>query len=206
MDGVIVNSEPLHKKLEIETCSRFGIGVPDKEWDSSRGKKVEDVFSWASRNYGTGKEPIEEMVKHKVALYLKYALTEMELVPGAREFLIYLKNGTSYRIALTTSGKKSLQDQILKKFELENFFEIIVTSEDVKKGKPDPEPYAITVKKLREDSQSCLVIEDADNGIISAKAANCIACGITTTFSEEKLKMAGADIVVNTFLELKGKL
>lgn len=206
MDGVLVNSEPMHKKAEMQTCAKFGMFVPEDEWEHFRGKKLEDIFSYVSKKYGTGKESIEKMCEYKIALYLSYALTEMDIVPGAYEFLAYLKDSTSYRLALTTSGRKHQQDQILQRFNLEHFFEIMITAEDVKKGKPDPEPYALTVKKLGEDPKNCLVIEDADNGILSAKAAGCIACGFTTTFDKEKLEMAGADIVVDTFLELKEKL
>lgn len=203
MDGVIVDSEPIHEKAEMQTCLEFGMEVSKKEWDNFRGKKLEDIFSYASNNYGTGDEPIEEMIERKIEIYLSHALSEMELIPGVYEFLTYLKNNTDYRCALTTSGRKIQQDKILNRFGLTHFFEIMVAADDVRQGKPHPEPYLVTVEKLGENPSSCLVIEDSDNGILSAKAAGCMACGITTTFIEKKLKIAGADMIVNSFGELK---
>ncbi len=78
----------------------------------------------------------------------------------------------------------------------------MVTSGDVKKGKSYPESYTVTVSKLKEKPEDCLVIEDSDNGVISAKSAGCQVCAITATFSPERLKSAGADVVVSSFKEL----
>jgi len=203
MDGVLVDSEPIHERAEMETCRQFGMVVSKSEWDGFRGKKLEDIFSYASQKYGSGSEPIEEMIQCKIEIYLSYALCDMELVSGAFEFLQELKKNQKYRWALTTSGRRYQQEKILAKFHLADFFDIMVTSDDVLRGKPDPEPYAITVEKLNEKPEECLVIEDSDNGILSAKAAGCQACGITTTFSRARLESAGADMVVESFGELE---
>ncbi|HRZ34037.1 MAG TPA: HAD family phosphatase [Candidatus Moranbacteria bacterium] len=202
MDGVIVNSEPIHEKAEMEVCREFGMEVLKSEWDNFRGKKLEDIFSYASQKYGNGNEPIEKMIERKIELYLSYALRDMQLVEGVYEFLEKLRNSLKYRYALTTSGRKVQQDKILTKFNLESFFEIMVTADNVSNGKPHPEPYLVTVKKLNEQPSECLVIEDSDNGILSAKSAGCQACGITTTFTKERLESVGADMVVSNFSEL----
>lgn len=202
MDGVIVDSEPIHEKAESEICRKFGMEVPKSEWDGFRGKKLEDIFFYASQKYGIGNEPIEKMIEQKIELYLLYALQDMQAVSGIYEFLEKLKNSSEYVYALTTSGRKIQQEKILKKFNLADFFPIMVTAEDVKKGKPNPDPYIATVKKLGKQPSECLVIEDSDNGIISAKAAGCRVCGIATTFSKDHLKTAGADMVISDFFEL----
>lgn len=202
MDGVIVDSEPIHKWAEVETCREFGMEVSDKEWDGFRGKKLEDIFSYASEKYGTGNEPIEKMIERKINIYLSRALKDLQLISGAYEFLKEQKNNRRYRLALTTSGRKNQQEKILSKFNLLEFFEVIVTSEDVRRGKPHPDPYIVTTEKLNERPENCLVIEDSDNGIISAKGAGCWTCGIITTFSRDRLESSGANIVVSNFQEL----
>ncbi len=202
MDGVLVDSEPIHEKAEMEVCHEFGMEVPKSEWDGFRGKKLEDIFSYVSKKYGSGNEPIEKMIERKIQLYLAYALQDMELIPGVCEFLDRLKKSQKYRYALTTSGRRIQQHKILEKYKLENFFEIMVAADDVKNGKPNPEPYLVIIAKLNEIPARCLVIEDSDNGIISAKAAGCQACGITTTFSEDRLRSVGSDMIVSDFAEL----
>ena len=206
MDGVLVDSEPIHEKAEIETCREFGIEVPKSEWDNFRGKKLEDIFSYASQKYGTGQELIEDMIKRKIETYLTYVLREMQIVPGVYDFLERLKNDNRYEYALTTSGRKIQQEKILEKFNLTDFFQIMITADDVTNGKPHPEPYVITVSRLNMQPEKCLVIEDSDNGILSAKAAGCQACGITTTFSRDSLESVGADMVVADFFELENIL
>lgn len=202
MDGVLVDSEPLHEKMERQVCLEFGIDVPAAEWEHFRGRKIEDIFSSISLKYGQGNEDVKKMVERKMAIYLAHALEEMELIAGAKDFLIKVKNEGIFRLALVTSGKLIQQEKILRKFDLFDCFEKIITADDVKKAKPDPEPYLIAAEKLNEKSENCLVIEDSDNGIISAKAAGCIACGITTTFSKDKLRAVGADETIAGFDEL----
>lgn len=202
LDGVIVDSEPIHEKAEMETLREFGMIVPKKEWDGFRGKKIEEIFAYASRAYGNGNEPIEKMIERKINVYLDYALRDMKLVDGAFDFLQELKKNEKYRYALTTSGRKIQQEKILAKFGLDGYFQIMVTAEDVNNGKPHPEPYTVTVEKLDERPERCLVIEDSDNGIMSAKAAGCRSCGITTSFPQSRLESVGADIVVKDFFEL----
>jgi HAD superfamily hydrolase (TIGR01509 family) len=187
----------------MQVCREFGMEVSQNEWDNFRGRKLEDIFSYASHKYGTGQEPIEKMIERKIEVYLACALKDLQLIDGALEFLESLKKDPRYRLALTTSGRKFQQDQILAKFGLARFFEIIVTADDVSNGKPHPDPYLVTVEKLGELPGACLVIEDSDNGILSAKAAGCQVCAITTTFGQDKLKKAGADMIVSAFSELE---
>lgn len=201
-DGVIVDSVGLHEKAEAETCQKFNIRVPQEERVRFRGKKIDEIFGECSKLYGTGNEPIDEMVSYKTKLYLKYASDELRLVPGIIDFLNTLNNSGAYRCAITTSGQEVVQKRIMEQFHLSKFFELIVTSKDVTKGKPNPEPYTITVERLQLQPNECLVIEDAVNGIRSAKISGCHACGLTTNTTKKALLEAGADIVIDSFEEL----
>lgn len=202
MDGVIVDTEPIYEKAEVDVCCEFNMDVLRSEWDNFRGKKIDDIFSYVIQKYGNGSESIEKMVERKADLYLLHALRDAELVDGILDFLVNIKNNSRYNYALTTSGSREQQNKVLEKFELSNFFDVMVTSEDVRNGKPHPEPYLITAKKLDKKPSECLVIEDSDNGIISAKSAGCQTCGITTIFGYDHLKLAGADIVISHYSEL----
>jgi beta-phosphoglucomutase-like phosphatase (HAD superfamily) len=83
---------------------------------------------------------------------------------------------------------------------------VLITGKDVVNGKPHPEPYLKAAERLGLLPQVCMVIEDSDNGIKSAKAAGCLAVGITTSFAKERLMQAGADYVVDSFSELASLL
>jgi len=89
---------------------------------------------------------------------------------------------------------------ILNHFKIKKLFKIIITAQDITKGKPDPEPYLITAKKLQKNPKNCLAIEDSQSGVLSAKAAGMKCIAITTTHSEKDL--ANANLVVYTFSEI----
>lgn len=207
MDGVIVDSEPIHERAEREVFLEFGMKVPRGEWDNFRGRKLEDIFSYVRKEYGLGNEPVREMMKKKIERYFEYALTEMRLVPGVLDFLERLQKAKkNYRVAIATSGGRAQQTKILRKFGIEHFFERMIAAEDVTNGKPHPEPYEKATFSLGLSPQKCLVVEDSDNGIISAKSAGCVACGLEGTFSVERLEFAGADFVVKGYTELAQKI
>jgi beta-phosphoglucomutase len=70
--------------------------------------------------------------------------------------------------------------------------------------KPDPEVFLMARREPRVGSGDCWIIEDSMNGIVAAKAAGCVAVGITTTFDAGKLSAAGANVVVESFGALRG--
>jgi HAD superfamily hydrolase (TIGR01509 family) len=142
---------------------------------------------------------MEQMMAYKSVLYKKYRDQNLSLVPGIKEFLQKVSANKKYRLAIGTAGRKSVQEELLEKHGLTQYFEFIVSAGDVTKGKPDPEIYTTAVNKLGLQPGECLVIEDAVNGITAAKAAGCIACGITTGMPKESLVEAGADIVIDSF-------
>jgi beta-phosphoglucomutase-like phosphatase (HAD superfamily) len=82
-------------------------------------------------------------------------------------------------------------------------FEVAVDSASFSQPKPSPEVFQIALERLGLAPTACLVIEDAVNGIVAARAAGCFSAGLTTSFSEASLREAGADIVVGSYSELK---
>lgn len=202
MDGVLVDSEPVHIETEKITCRAYGIKVPESAWEGFKGTTDQDMFDYIVKNFTDGKVSIDELVAHRAKTYLRVTPEKIQtMIPGALEFLKQVKE-QRLKIALTTSSINEVQESIFDKFNLHAYFNVIVTADEIIKGKPDPEPYLKTVQKLQLPAGHCLVIEDSTNGILSAKAAGCIAAGITNSFSKERLCEAGADYVVNTFKEL----
>jgi beta-phosphoglucomutase-like phosphatase (HAD superfamily) len=109
-------------------------------------------------------------------------------------------------LALTTSATRRDQEQIFQRFNLGRWFDAVVTAEDIRRAKPDPEPYLKTAAKVGLDPSLCLVVEDSTHGIRAAKRAGCWAVGLTTAFTAEELRRAGADAVVDSFAELAALL
>jgi beta-phosphoglucomutase len=94
----------------------------------------------------------------------------------------------------------------MKKFDTESLFEVVVDAALVKAPKPSPEVFEITLKKLSLEPTTCWIIADSINGLIAARQAGCFAVGITTSFSTQILRSTEADLVVQSFPQLKSHL
>ena len=114
----------------------------------------------------------DDLYKKRIELFLDIVKRELEPLPGLHESLERFK-AAGLKLAAASSGAKTYTSLVLDKFEIRNYFESVVTGDDVTIGKPHPEAYIIAAKKLGLDPNQCLVLEDATKGIQSAKAAGC---------------------------------
>jgi len=193
MDGVIINSEPLHFKA--------GKGVLKKY-----GKEID--WKFYSRYIGTGEEYFwSRIVKElklnvdwktigdqKAAAYLEH-LKKVKAIPGVLDLIKRLKQ--RYKLGLASSSVQKEIDIVLDKFKIRDCFDVVDSGEFIKKSKPEPDIYLITAKKLGVKPEECLVFEDAVNGVKAAKAAHMKCIAITTSFGVKDLK--GADFIIHTF-------
>ena len=118
---------------------------------------------------------IKELVKIKHQIYHDLIRRRVTFMPGACELVNDLKD--RYVLALSTSSTKECADIILKKLQIEDIFDAVATGDDVREGKPHPEIYHLIRRMLEIASSECLVLEDTENGVNSAKNAGmwCIA-------------------------------
>ena len=111
-----------------------------------------------------------------------------EIYEGILNFLKELKN-LNLKLAIVTGANKEFAEKILNNY-FSNIFDIIITGNDVKNGKPSPEPYLKATKKLNIKANNLIVIENAPLGIQSAKSAGLNVLAIETTLKKENLKLA----------------
>ena len=197
LDGTLLNSEKVHRKAEIFISHIYNICPDYRIWNKVTGKKTIDVFKYVIKKYKLRNVTPEEMVCIKLKYYLKIAPKEVKLYPHTLQKLGELKK--KYRLALTTSSQFKEFRFILPK--IRKYFEVIINGDMVKHGKPNPEPYLMTIKKLKLKPKDCVVVEDADNGIISAKRAGVYkTIGLTQTLPKSKMK--NADYVCKNIVDV----
>lgn len=203
MDGVLIDSEPLHEQAKRVVFERYAIDVPDAFFDEVKGKTDQDVFDLVMARHGREGLDLETLIADKHAAY-EELLSSLRMVPGALAFVQVARE--RYRIALTTSATQRNQQLAFEQFGLHDDFEIVVTAADVTRPKPAPDPYRITAERLGLPPAACLVIEDAVNGVLSARAAGCDVAALTTSFAADPLREAGATVVVGGYNELRAWL
>ncbi|MBL7073966.1 HAD family phosphatase [candidate division KSB1 bacterium] len=187
LDGVIVDSEPLYRRVEEEQFARYGIWFTDAEWASFKGIGEKKLYDYSVREHGF-KEDFQEYLTQKKQRLIDSFARELRLFPDALDFIGRFQG--RYRLALTSSSEREVVDFILKKFYLLDVFRIIVTGSDITHSKPHPEPYLKTVKGLGLKPEECIAVEDSVNGIRSVRAAGIKCIAITTSFGRDALQEA----------------
>lgn len=192
MDGVLVDSMPLHFLAWKTLVQRFGIGISMGDLrelvDARRNVEIFPIL--LGREVPEGE--LKRLVDEKEALYHAQAEVKLPEVPGARQFCEQaLKKGIP--MALATAASELNVVRVLDKLGFRKYFPIVVTAHDVQRGKPDPEVYLKAAFGLGLKPWDCLVVEDSLPGVQAAKASGASCLALTTSHSEVKLLRAGAD-------------
>ena len=193
-DGVITDSEILHLRAFNEVLADYGIEITTKDYYKDYlGLTDFDCFE-SLINEGRLKisaGEIENLVEHKNRVFEKLAKGEGRIIEG-----VQMLKQNDIPMAICSGALLVEIELILEEAKLRCFFEVIVSAEDVKKGKPEPEGFLLALQKLNEKRQSpiladqCVVIEDSHWGLEAAKAAGMHTIAITNSYDAEQLAMA----------------
>jgi len=199
MDGVLLDSEPLNEEVTRTVLKeRYNITdsvILSKNFRGVRSKDQFDILKSTFNVNGT----FEDYMNFKKEIHaILYAGKEF-LFSDSKKVLDELKE--NYKLALCTSSIRRTMETMLKNLNL-NIFEIIITGDLIKAGKPDPECYLKTIKELKLHSTQCVIIEDAINGVKAAKASGAYCIAVLGSFSKNELIDAGADLVINNIKDL----
>jgi beta-phosphoglucomutase family hydrolase len=194
MDGVLISSKELHTEAWIKCLQEFNIIV--KEYKYVTGISSIDVAQKYKQKYNLLASP-EEISNKKVNIYNTLA-EKTELILGVVEFIRNIQ--TKYKLSLATSEYSKTTNIILSKHNLDKYFDLVVTVDDINQPKPNPEIYLKTAKELKLKPSECIVIEDSVVGVEAAKSAGMKCIAITTTTPRSKLKQA--DLIVDSFKEI----
>ena len=199
MDGVIVNSNPYHKKAWKVFCKKHNITITDQELESKiygrTGKEVLPILfnkMLKSEIIGQYCTEINKDYRELFAPHIKPTI-------GLKEFLDDLRQ-ENIKFAIATSAPPINVDFVLSKTRLTEYFPIIVDDTQITQSKPAPDIYLKTANLLNVEPSDCIVIEDSISGIDAALNAGMKVVGITTTHNSEELKYT--NLIINSFLEL----
>jgi beta-phosphoglucomutase len=199
MDGVVIDSHPVHKSAWKRFLASLGKDVADEELDFVLdGRKKEDILTHFLGNLTD--EQVREYGHMKETMFREEA-ADIKMVEGMTDFLDDLQ-GASIPIALATSGSKNRVHYILDRLGLRSRFHVVVTGDDVIRGKPDPTIFVVAARQMQCPHSSVLVVEDAVAGVQAAKQAGMQCLAIASNGRGQLLREAGADRVVSNFVGL----
>lgn len=200
MDGVLIDSEPLHVLADKQAFQKLGITVPEGHLDKYVG--VSDSAMWKELIAEFDiekdlKEILNMQLSTKLKLLKKSSLTAID---GIKELLQELYS-QDIPIAVASSSPTIFIKTVLKKINLTKYFSIIVSGEDVRNGKPEPDIFLKTAELLGFEPEDCVVIEDSKNGVIAAKRANMKCIGYDNHNSGMQ-DISKADLIINSIRDL----
>jgi HAD superfamily hydrolase (TIGR01509 family) len=197
MDGVLYNSMPYHASAWHRAMAQFGYDLPEEEVYMHEGRTGTSTVNLVSRReHGVevSDERVEEIYKVKSKFFNEFPPAEP--MPGALSLLRQLKEQGLKILIVTGSGQRSLLDKL--NVDYPDIFrrELMVTAFDVKRGKPDPEPYLMGLQKGELHPDECIVVENAPLGVRAAKAAGIFTIAVNTgPLPDEALLSEGADLL-----------
>lgn len=202
LDGTLVDSMWIWEQIDIDYLKGLGYEMPDNLRNEICHLSFEQTAHYFKNKFNIS-NTIEEImdVWHNMA-YNHYA-NNVNLKPGAREFISTLKRG-GIKIALATSNSIPLLEVCLKNNGIYDLFDVITTTDEVSRGKNYPDIYLLTAKKLGISPENCMVFEDILPAVQGATAAGMKVVAVydeSSVKDKEQVKLL-ASHYIETYLDI----
>ncbi len=196
-DETIIDLEPQHTAAHAALCREQGSDYGDMPESFRRGsgrRIIDDIremrahFAWSASE--------EELFARRQELFDAVCRdAELEAMAGVREAIAALR-ARNVPLAITSSAVKSSIETILERLQLRDAFTLIVDGSEVQHGKPDPEAYLLTARRLGVAPERCIVFEDSHIGVVAAKRAGMFCVAVRNPRALERQDLSAADVIV----------
>lgn len=194
LDGTIVDTKDCHFHTWQIALEKHGFSIERSAFEVNFGRN--NMTSLPNYlGFQPDAELAAEIIKQKETLFRQFVKREVTLVPGVEAWLARA-NVMNISQAIASSAPMENITDVLKHFNLDNYFELFVSGVDLP-AKPEPDVFLQTASRLGNQPWECLVIEDSVAGVKAAKNAGMMCVAVTTSYDCDKLALA--DLVVDTF-------
>ncbi len=206
-DGVITDSEPVHLRMFQKVLADMGISLNEKEYyEIYLGMDDKGCFTTVLQPHGIKTSPdlIQSLIQKKTKYLMEYIKDHLFIYPGVVDFIEASRK--RFSLAIASGALRHEIEFVLNHAGIRSAFDVIVSAEEVREGKPSPECFNTALERLNKTgpqqmkANECLVIEDSIAGIEAARAAGMKCIAVTNTYGRERLTMA--DRVVKSLEEI----
>jgi beta-phosphoglucomutase len=201
MDGVIIDTEPIHHQAFVTQFAELGITVSDALYASFLGSSTRNVFQQLKQQFNLPQE-VETLLLRKRELFNQAFDTDagLELLPGVRALIEDIQQH-GIQLVVASSASKATIARVFNRFGLAPYFAHVVSGEDFPQSKPNPAIFLHAAALAETPVTECIVIEDSANGVAAAKAAGIYCVGYASPHSAgQDLQLA--DRIIQHFSEL----
>jgi beta-phosphoglucomutase family hydrolase len=193
MDGVLVNSNPVHRQAWVRFNSRYGVQTSGAMLEWMYGKRNDDIVRHFFGDRLTPQEVVARgAAKEELYRQMIDGGVEEILVPGVRRFL---RRHARTPLAVASNAEPENVRFVIDRAHLGDYFRVVLDGHQVSRPKPDPEIYLRAAELLGVAAPNCLVFEDSHSGVQAARAAGMRVIGLRTTYDN----LPGAGICVDNF-------
>jgi len=202
-DETIIDLEPQHTSAYEVFCAGMGSDyaqMPESFRTGSGRRIIDDVRE--IRAYFGWNEPEESLFVKRQRIFDDLCATALLTpMPGVREVLAALR-ALDLPLAITSSSVRSSIEAVLARLGIRDAFSVIVDGSEVVHGKPDPEAYLVTARKLGVEPATCVVLEDSNVGVVAAKRAGTFCIAVRNPRAQTRQDLSAADVILDSMTEL----
>jgi beta-phosphoglucomutase-like phosphatase (HAD superfamily) len=202
MDGVIIDSENLHKKAYYETFISLGLEVSEELYKTLTGSSTINAFQRLIAHFNLDEDP-NALVLQKRKRYVNFFENDptLHLVNGVEDIIRYFYDKGITLILASSSAMVNI-DRVFNRFDLNKYFTAKISGADLTESKPHPEIFEKAAVLGNTPKENCIVIEDSDNGVKAANDANIFVFGYQNPMAADQT-LENADKVITDFSDLK---
>jgi HAD superfamily hydrolase (TIGR01509 family) len=184
LDGLLIDSETIYRKISYKMATDLGKQLHDGIWVKQMGRSPIESLGIFREELGITSHSARELVDLRNLLLLDGFRNELQIMPGALE-IIHAFHG-KMRMAIATGSPRMLMDMAVLQLGLAGYFEYMLPSDEIVKGKPDPEIYLSTIQALGLHPGDCIVLEDSSNGALSGHLAGCCVIAVPSDYTRNQ--------------------
>ena len=179
LDGVLADSEPWWNQIDAKLLAEHGVNYRGEYHRNVLGVSYRLAVEFYKNAFHIS-APVGELMRRRGEIATDFFANRVDLFPSAKTTLEQLRE-MKLHLAVATSSVSASAHPFLERTEIRTLFGVVITGDEVQRGKPHPDIYLLTAKKLGIAPEACFVIEDALAGVAAAKAANMRVAAIPDT-------------------------
>ena len=205
MDGVIVDTEPVHRYAYYKQFSELNIEVSEEMYTSFTGFSTRNTFQTLKQHFPSIPHEVEDLIQRKRSIFNDAFDTkeDLYLLEGVEDLIKDL-HASGIQLILASSASQVTIERVFTRFNLHQYFSHIVSGEDFPQSKPNPAIFIHAASLSIAPKENCIIIEDSTNGVKAAKGAGIFCVGYNSLHSNMQ-DLDEADLIINNFNELDAK-
>jgi len=207
LDGVLADSEPWWNEIDAKLLSEHGVEYHGEHHENVLGVSYRLAVEFYKKTFNLS-APTEELMRRRGEIATEFFANRVGVFPNAKPVLeelrkIRLSGSDKLKLAVATSSVAASARPFLDRHQITGFFDVIITGDEIERGKPEPDIYLCVAEKFGLPANACLVIEDSLSGIAAAKAAKMRVAAIPDRrFVDPREYEKEADYVLNDLAEI----